>query len=122
MKKIIIIIFVFFVAYVIYYYQHRQKPINSELQLYGNVEIRQVNLGFRVEGRIQKLFYEEGDYVKKGSIVARLDSTNYRANYEKSLADIDMNRHINANASRKLARNIPLCEEGTVSKQDCDDF
>lgn len=45
--------------------------------LYGNVDIRQVELGFRVGGRIAGLEVEEGDRVSAGTAVARLDPRPY---------------------------------------------
>ncbi|MEI2302102.1 secretion protein HlyD [Ensifer sp. MJa1] len=41
--------------------------------LYGNVDIRQVSLGFRVSGRIASLAVDEGDVVKPGDVLATLD-------------------------------------------------
>lgn len=41
--------------------------------LHGNVDIREVNLGFRVSGRLSEVLRDEGDAVKAGEIVARLD-------------------------------------------------
>ena len=42
-----------------------KKDKKDELLLYGNIEIREVNLSFRVSGRLKELYFEEGDYVKK---------------------------------------------------------
>lgn len=42
--------------------------------LYGNVDIRQVSLGFRVNGRIASLSVDEGDAVKPGDVLATLDA------------------------------------------------
>jgi HlyD family secretion protein len=50
---------------------------NSGLILYGNVDIRQVNLGFRVSGRVEKMLFEEGDKVKAGDVIAILDRKPY---------------------------------------------
>lgn len=47
---------------------------DEHLKLYGNVEIREVQLGFRVGGRISKLFVDEGDPVKPGQVLAELDT------------------------------------------------
>ena len=41
--------------------------------LYGNVDIREVNLAFRVGGRIQDIKVDEGDSVRAGDLVASLD-------------------------------------------------
>ncbi len=47
-------------------------------RLYGNVEIREVELGFRVGGRISRLLVDEGDPVSAGQELARLDQTPLR--------------------------------------------
>lgn len=51
----------------------------DSLTLYGNVDIRQVDLGFRVPGRIAVMAFEEGDLVKTGDLVAVLDKAPYEA-------------------------------------------
>ena len=47
---------------------------DGELRLYGNVEIREVQLGFRVGGRIADLLVDEGDRVTPGQVLARIDT------------------------------------------------
>src|SRR5690348_525325 len=49
----------------------------SALTLYGNVDIRQVELGFRVAGRIEAMKFEEGQSVKAGALLAQLDACPY---------------------------------------------
>ena len=43
------------------------------LVLYGNVDIREVSLGFRVSGRLKSLAFDEGDAVRTGAVMAQLD-------------------------------------------------
>lgn len=47
---------------------------DGALKLYGNVEIREVQLGFRVGGRIERLLVDEGDKVAPGQVLAELDT------------------------------------------------
>jgi HlyD family secretion protein len=47
------------------------------LTLYGNVDIRQIELGFRVPGRILKMNFEEGQSVDAGTPLAQLDPRTY---------------------------------------------
>lgn len=47
------------------------------LTLYGNVDIRQVQLGFRVSGRLAVALVDEGDAVAAGAPLARLDARLY---------------------------------------------
>lgn len=49
------------------------KDSDGSLALYGNVEIREVQLGFRVGGRIERILVDEGDKVTPGQILAELD-------------------------------------------------
>ncbi|CAN7256354.1 secretion protein HlyD [Pararhizobium sp. LjRoot238] len=49
----------------------------TDFVLYGNVDIRQVSLGFRVNGRLSEVAADEGDVVKKGTMLARLDARPY---------------------------------------------
>jgi HlyD family secretion protein len=48
------------------------------LTLYGNIDIRQVELGFRVAGRIAAVKFEEGESVKAGTLLALLDTRPYQ--------------------------------------------
>jgi HlyD family secretion protein len=45
----------------------------GDFVLYGDVDVRQVDLAFKVEGRIADLAVDEGDPVKTGQILASLD-------------------------------------------------
>ncbi|MFA7659369.1 MAG: efflux RND transporter periplasmic adaptor subunit [Candidatus Gastranaerophilaceae bacterium] len=121
MKKALIIFGLLLIIFGgIYIFNHRHKKNLNELTLFGNIEIRQVDLSFRVEGKIKKMIVEEGDYVKKGELLGYLDDTNYKSTYEKNMADIQALTAISANTKSQYERNIPLCKDGTTSKQECD--
>ncbi|OLR20382.1 secretion protein HlyD [Enterobacter kobei] len=66
------------------WYQSRQ---DQPLTLYGNVDIRTVNLSFRVGGRLQTLNVDEGDQLKAGQTLGVLD----RAPYENALLQAKAN-------------------------------
>jgi HlyD family secretion protein len=61
---------------------------STALTLYGNVDIRQVELGFRVAGRIAELRFQEGDMVKKGDLLAVLDDRPYMDALDVAAADL----------------------------------
>lgn len=61
-----------------WWYQSRQ---DNGLTLYGNVDIRSVNLSFRVGGRLVSLAVDEGDAITAGQVLGELD----RAPYENAL-------------------------------------
>lgn len=51
-----------------WYQSSRQQP----LTLYGNVDIRTVNMSFRVGGRLASLTVDEGDSIRAGKLSASL--------------------------------------------------
>lgn len=51
----------------------RRQPAGDPV-FYGNVDIREVTLGFRVGGRLASLSVDEGDRVHAGQELARLDA------------------------------------------------
>jgi HlyD family secretion protein len=59
-------------------YQQWASRKHESLKIQGNVDIRQVNLGFRVSGRIRELRFEEGDPVRAGDLIALLDEGPYQ--------------------------------------------
>ena len=74
-KKIIILsVLIIFSTLFILYFFFSKKP-KDYIESYGNIEIRTVDLSFQVSGIIKKILVEEGDYVKKGDLLAVLDDT-----------------------------------------------
>jgi HlyD family secretion protein len=56
----------------------RSRERADHLTLYGNVDIREVELAFRVGGRLATVLHEEGDTVRQGDLVAEIDAEPYR--------------------------------------------
>lgn len=57
--------------------------------LYGNVEIRQVDLSFNDEGTVSTMSKREGDRVKQGDVIAQLDPATYQSGYDLAVARRD---------------------------------
>lgn len=100
----------------------RKPKAKKELELYGNIEIRQVDLSFQVGGQIAKMLKEEGDKVKKGELVAVLDNRDYKTNLEKANADVAKTLALKNDAEDKFKRNAPLVESESISKSDYETF
>ncbi len=118
-KKILVLILVFLIAGIcVFLYKINKKDTSNELTLFGNIEIRQTDLSFLAGGQVSKLLKEEGDAVKKGELIATLDSRDYEANYSKAIADVERTIALKNDALEKYNRNAPLGASGAVSKQD----
>ena len=60
-----------------YWYWTQQKAAENgnRILVSGNLELTQVDLSFKTAGRIIELTVREGEWVKKGQVIARLDAT-----------------------------------------------
>ena len=61
----------------------------AQLTLYGNIDLRQVQLAFDAVGRIRSLPVREGEQVRKGQVVARLDDVRLRDALRRARATLD---------------------------------
>jgi HlyD family secretion protein len=57
------------------WWMRRVEAPSRELVLYGNVDLRQVQLSFNNSERIAAVSVQEGDRVRRGQVVARLDTS-----------------------------------------------
>jgi len=60
----------------------------GSLKIYGNVDIRQVQAAFFNTGRIEQLLVQEGDAVKAGQLLARLDASRCQAALDRAEAEV----------------------------------
>lgn len=95
-KRIGIIGVVILVVAAVYGFWHYQQQQEKPLTLYGNVDIRTVNLGFRVDGRLATLAVDEGDSVQPGQSLGKLDDGPYLNALQQAQANV-------ASANAKLA-------------------
>lgn len=119
-KKLVILILLLAIIGGSVYFLTREKKNPNELTLYGNIEIRQVDLSFQVAGQIDKMLKEEGDSVKAGEPVALLNPKDYKSNLEKAQADVSKTLALKQDAEAKYNRQAPLCTDSTISPQECD--
>ncbi|TAN29962.1 MAG: secretion protein HlyD [Castellaniella sp.] len=56
----------------------RDHGKEDSLHLYGNIDIREVQLAFRQPGRVMQMAFDEGDTVSAGTRLATLDAQPYR--------------------------------------------
>ena len=87
-----------------YWWLYLRNPVSGPLVLQGNVEVRQVNLGFKVAGRIEKLDVDEGDAVSPGQALASLE----KVYFDDALAQARAQREqMTANFEKLRAGNRP---------------
>jgi HlyD family secretion protein len=94
-----------------YSFFERSEEESGTLHLFGNVDIRQVQLAFHSTGRIQALHVQEGDHVRAGQLVAEVDPVRYQAAADRAEAQVAAQREV---VARLLAGSRP--EEITQAK------
>jgi HlyD family secretion protein len=98
-------------------YEHlQQNNAENTLTLYGNVDIRDVVLAFRVAGRIAEMHFEEGDRVSKNTVVATLDRDTFEEDLAVAKAELAEAQAALKNTERDFQRNARLVKTGTVSQ------
>jgi membrane fusion protein YbhG len=147
-KRLVIILGVVAVLSVAgwFIYQQFTSAPQRILTLQGNIDIRQVNVGFRVTGRVKEMKLEEGDVVHAGDLIATLDDVPYQdqerlaeaqvaqaqANYTKMLngyrpeeiaqarAQLAQSKANYDNALRYFERQDALQQSHVISRSDYD--
>jgi HlyD family secretion protein len=147
-KRLVIILGVVAVLSVAgwFIYQQFTSCPQRILTLQGNIDIRQVNVGFRVTGRVKEMKLEEGDVVHAGDLIATLDDVPYQdqvrlaeaqvaqaqANYtkmvngyrpeeiEQAKAQLAQAKANYQNALRYFERQDALQQSHVISKSDYD--
>jgi len=122
---------------------------SDQLVLYGNVDLRQADLPFNASERVLEVLVQEGDHVKRGQLMARLDPTRIEPQVARAEADVAAQQQVvnrlhagnrpeeiaqakanvvsaqadSANARRQYARLAELSRSSSgraVSQQDLD--
>lgn len=93
----------------------------NQITLYGNVDVRQVQLGFRVSGRVLDMPFEEGDLVQTSSLMASLDKRPYLDKVHEAQADVERAKYELINAEEVLLRRISLRGTGAISDENYTD-
>jgi HlyD family secretion protein len=106
------------VALSVYFFFNNSKAKQNELVLYGNVDIREVDLGFRVSGKIDKVFYDEGDKIKEGDLLATLDDKPYQDHVLKAKAKAQSIKTSYINAKKQFERREIARPSFAVSEED----
>jgi HlyD family secretion protein len=90
MRRLVPILFLLLVAggVCVWWWQTHRKPAGNELLLYGNIDLRQVQLAFNNSERIIEVLAQEGDRVAPGQVVARLDTSRLGPPVEQAEAQV----------------------------------
>jgi HlyD family secretion protein len=86
-----------------YYIKKTSNHPDATLQISGNIEAHESVVGFEVQGRLVELPIEEGEWVKAGDVIAKLDQSDYRQQVGVDAATVD-NREAELNLALSGSR------------------
>lgn len=74
-------------------------------------EAHTISLGFKTAGQIERIHVQEGDYVRRGQLLAELDAADYRLGVEALQIQYDQ-------LEDEIARTKQLFDQKSVSAND----
>lgn len=77
-----------------YWQAHRQVENEKDLILFGNVDVRQVELAFNSNERIAQVLVEEGDPIKKGQLLAKLEIERFEFSADRAQAPLESQNQV----------------------------
>jgi len=87
----------------------------------GRVEAKySVDVIARVSGWLQKKYFQEGDFVKKGQLLFQIDPREYQLEVNNSRAAVNQYSALLKNAQQELNRANALIKEDLISHSDVD--
>jgi len=99
----------------------QKKNMPLELRAVGNVEARSsVEVKARVAGQILSVHFAEGQQVRKGQLLFRIDPRAYEAVLRQAEASMARDRALEKNAEVEAARFEGLIKEGIVTQEQHD--
>lgn len=71
----------------LYWFLWRDTELPDELIISGNIEMTEVDIAFKTPGKLDELLVEEGDAVRAGDVIARLDSEQLLRQRDRAVAN-----------------------------------
>ena len=85
---ILLIVAVVAVAAYLLFFKPTSQNAKTRIMLSGNIELTEVNIAFKTSGRLIERTVDEGDFVKKGQVIARLDRDQLLAQRDREAAGL----------------------------------
>ncbi len=82
----------------------------GKIEAMGTIEIKEVDITSRVNAKVEKIFFDEGQEVKKGDILIKLESRVYEAQFNAATS-------LYNNAQKNYERSKELFKVNSISRQ-----
>jgi RND family efflux transporter MFP subunit len=100
-----------------------KQPVTDFLEFTGNTQaINTVQLKARVEGYLEKIFFKDGDRVKKGQLLFLIQQNTYEAKLKQAEAEILSQKAKLLHAQTEYARFSKLVTQKAAAQTDVDNW
>ncbi|WP_430735355.1 efflux RND transporter periplasmic adaptor subunit [Halodesulfovibrio aestuarii] len=95
-RKMLLILLIFCVGLVFWWYFSPSRIMEDtrEITLYGQIDLRTVQLTFSEQEYIEEMYVDEGDVVQSGQVLAVLKKDRLAAQYKEAVARVDAQRKV----------------------------
>lgn len=98
-----------------------QRDVPLQITAIGNVEAYQmVQIRSQVNGQIERVFFKEGDDVRKGQLLFQLDKAPFRAALEQAEGNLQRDQANAVNAQAQAGRYTALETQGVISREQAE--
>ncbi len=100
-----------------------RQPVTDYLEFTGNAQaINTAQLRARVPGYLEKVFFKDGDLVKKGQLLFLIQPNTYQAKLEEAEADILKQKAALDHARAEVQRFTRLINQKAAAQSDLDNW
>jgi len=89
----------------------------GELRLSGNIELTEVELSFKLPGRLEELLVDEGDAVRAGQVIARQDTEELERQRAREAAAVEAAERALEQARAAVAYQQRAVEQDTAARR-----
>lgn len=132
---VILLIVLISILALLWFYKFREDDSDHIVSGNGRLEATEIDIATKFQGRVAEILFDEGDLVKAGEVVARIDTQSLEAQLREALAMVNKAEKERAYAEallsqkesecdlkrKKLARYEKLFKDGIVSEDKLDE-
>jgi len=103
--------------------QPLRRPVTDYLELTGNTQaFKTVQLRARVSGYLEKVLFQDGQFVKEGQLLFLIQQNTYQENLRQAEAAIELQKTQMDYAEKELARYSDLLDQKAAAQTDVDNW
>jgi len=122
-SRVLILLLVIVLATGGYFFYFKKQVNPNQVKVSGNIEVTTVGVGFKVAGHVDRRLVDEGDSVKKGQVIANLETADLEidvanANAQLLAAKVTLAQLMNGSRSQDVSASQAAMRIAEADKQN----